>query len=70
MIKYANIYGIDVSSHTELISHNHSIQDIERKIGIDKLIYQDLDALLELFTKLNPNIKQYETSLFNGIYLK
>ena len=70
MIKYANIYGIDVSSHKELISHNHTIQDIERKIGIDKLIYQDLDALLELFTKLNPNIKQYETSLFNGIYLK
>tara|TARA_B100001094_G_scaffold228358_1_gene222902 strand:- start:1249 stop:2124 length:876 start_codon:yes stop_codon:yes gene_type:complete len=70
MIKYANIYGIDVSSHTELISHNHTIHDIEREIGADKLIYQDLDPLLELFTKLNPNIKQYETSLFNGIYLK
>jgi amidophosphoribosyltransferase len=70
MIRFPNIYGIDVSSHKELISHKHSIEDIEKEMGIDKLIYQDLDDLLQLFHKLNPNIQHYETSLFNGIYLE
>ena len=70
MIKFPNVYGIDVSSHKELISHKYSIEDIEKEMGIEKLIYQDLDDLLQLFHKLNPNIKQYEASLFNGIYLE
>ncbi len=45
-IKYPCFYGIDFSSKGELIAGNHSVEDIEKFIGLDSLHYLSLDGLL------------------------
>ena len=46
-VRYPNIYGIDMPTPEELIAHGRSEAEIERMIGCDWLIYQDLAADLE-----------------------
>ena len=69
MIKYPNYYGVDVPTKEELIAHDKTINQIESNLGADKLIYQDLNDLIEMMKKLNPSIHNYECSLFTGEYL-
>ena len=38
-------------------------------IGADAVIYQDLEALVEDVRKLNPAIKQFDCSCFDGVYV-
>lgn len=45
-IKFPCYYGIDFSSKGELIAANHSVEDIERFIGLDSLHYLSLEGLL------------------------
>ncbi len=40
-------YGIDISNHSELIAANHSIKEIEKKLGVDKLCYQTKEGLAD-----------------------
>ena len=35
-------------------------------LGADGLLYQSIDDLLAVGTDLNPDIKQFEASCFNG----
>jgi len=68
-VRYPNVYGIDMPTSRELIATGRSDQEIAREIGADKLIYQDLDALVEDVSSVNPEITQFETSCFNGVYV-
>jgi len=68
-VRYPNVYGIDMPSARELIATGRSDQEIAREIGADRLIYQDLDALVEDVRSVNPQIEQFETSCFNGVYV-
>ena len=38
-------------------------------IGADGLIFQNLDDLIEAVREENPDISQFECSVFNGIYV-
>ncbi|MCX8176087.1 MAG: amidophosphoribosyltransferase, partial [Candidatus Bathyarchaeota archaeon] len=40
-------YGIDISTHGELIAFNHSIEEICKIIGADSLGYQTIDGLVD-----------------------
>jgi len=40
-------YGIDISSRSELIAANHSIEEIEKLLGADSLVYQSLEGLID-----------------------
>jgi amidophosphoribosyltransferase len=40
-------YGIDISTHGELIAFNNKIPDIEKIIGADNLCYQKRDCLID-----------------------
>ncbi len=40
-------YGIDISTHGELIAFRHSIEEICKIIGADSLGYQTIDGLIE-----------------------
>ncbi|MBN2042562.1 MAG: amidophosphoribosyltransferase [Candidatus Aenigmarchaeota archaeon] len=40
-------YGIDISRHSELIAANHTIPEIKREIGVEKLCYQTIDGLVD-----------------------
>jgi amidophosphoribosyltransferase len=68
-IRFQNVYGIDMASTTELVAHNKTEQEIETFIGADWLIYQDLEDLIDAAQQGNPDIKQFECSIFNGNYV-
>ena len=68
-IIWPNVYGIDMPFVEELIAYNKTIKEIEKEIGADKLIYQDLDDLILSVKELNPNIDSFDTSCFDGKYI-
>ena len=68
-VRYPNVYGIDMASHEEFIAHNRDLDEITEIIGADWLIYQDLDDLREAVRKGNPDIKQFDSSCFDGKYI-
>jgi amidophosphoribosyltransferase len=68
-VKFPNVYGIDMPSRRELIATGRSDEEICREIGADKLVYQDLDDLKAAVRKVNPAIKYFEASCFDGDYI-
>jgi len=68
-VKFPNVYGIDMPSRRELIATGRTDEEICREIGADKLIYQDLDDLKEAVRRINPSIKYFEASCFDGDYI-
>lgn len=68
-VRYANVYGIDMPTRSELIASDRSEEEIAREIGADGLIYQNLDDLKASVRALNPSIHFFETSCFDGQYI-
>ena len=68
-IRFPNVYGIDMPSATELIAHGREVDEICQLIKADALIFQDLDDLIEAVREENPDIAQFECSVFNGVYV-
>ena len=68
-IKYPNVYGIDMPYVEELIAYNRTVDEISELIGADKLIYQDLEDLIDAVSLGNKDIKDFDCSCFNGEYI-
>ena len=68
-IKYQNLYGIDMPATTELIASNRTDEEVAEEIGADWLVYQTLEDLIETVQFGNPDIEQFETSIFTGEYI-
>ena len=68
-VRYPNVYGIDMPSSSELVGHNRSDEEICAEIGADRLIYQDLDDLIEAVQSFNTELKEFDTSCFSGQYV-
>ncbi len=68
-VRYPNVYGIDMPAANELIAHGRTEQEVCKAIGADKLIYQELDDLIDAVGKGNPNIKHFDTSCFSREYI-
>jgi amidophosphoribosyltransferase len=68
-VRFPNVYGIDMPTHSELIAHNRSVEEIRRFIGADALIYQDVAAMKKVVAALNPEIHGFEASCFDGVYI-
>jgi len=68
-VRFPNVYGIDMPSANELISHGRELDDICNLIGADKLIFQSLDDLVAAVSLGNPEIKTFDTSVFDGNYV-
>ncbi|MDM3871675.1 amidophosphoribosyltransferase [Porticoccus sp. W117] len=68
-VKFPNVYGIDMPSAEELIAHGRTVEEIAEQIGADKLIYQDLDDLIESAKEGNSDINHFDCSVFNGEYV-
>ena len=68
-IIFPNVYGIDMPFVEELIAYNKTVDEICTEIGADKLIYQDIDDLVNSIKLLNPKIKNFDTSCFDGKYI-
>ena len=68
-IKYQNLYGIDMPDTSELIAANRTNDEVAEEIGADWLIYQTLEDLIDTVHVGNPDIKEFETSIFTGNYI-
>ncbi|NOQ15212.1 MAG: amidophosphoribosyltransferase [Methyloprofundus sp.] len=68
-VRYPNVYGIDMPAAHELIAHNRTEEEICTAIGADKMIYQDLEDLIDSVHKGNTKIKQFDTSCFDHKYV-
>jgi amidophosphoribosyltransferase len=68
-VRYPNIYGIDMPAAAELIAHGRSEQEIERLLGCDWLIYQELADLESAVAEGNPNLRRFDSSCFSGEYI-
>ena len=53
----------------ELIAHGREVDEIRQIIGADGLIFRDLNDLIDAVRAENPEIQQFECSVFNGIYV-
>ena len=67
-VRYPNIYGIDMPAAEELVAHNRSIEEIEKHLGCDWLIYQDIEDMEAAVSEGNPELKSFDSSCFNGVY--
>lgn len=68
-VRYPNVYGIDMPAAEELIAHGRTEEEICQLIGADKLLYQDLDDLIESAHAGNPEITEFDVSCFTGEYV-
>jgi len=68
-VKYPNVYGIDMPTRNELIAYGRTDEEVRREITADALIYQDLDALKRSISDVNPALKSFEASCFDGNYI-
>ncbi|WP_024298373.1 amidophosphoribosyltransferase [Methylomicrobium lacus] len=68
-VRYPNVYGIDMPAAHELIAHNLSEDEVGKAIGADRIIYQDLQDLIDAVRKGNPDIKHFDTSCFSKEYI-
>ena len=68
-IRFQNVYGIDMAATEELIAHQREDQEIADFIGADWLVYQDLEDLIDCAKEGNKEIKNFETSIFDGNYV-
>ncbi len=68
-VRFPNVYGIDMPTKEELIAHGRTMEEIREFIGADALIYQDVDAMKRVVGALNPAIKGFEASCFDGSYI-
>jgi amidophosphoribosyltransferase len=68
-VRYPNVYGIDMPTPDELVAHDRTVEEIRKVIGCDALIYQDVDAMKKAVGSLNGNIKGFDASCFDGVYV-
>lgn len=79
-IKHPCFYGIDFPNNDELLAHSRSIEEIEKELGADAVIYLDQsklsEAILDAAISKNPSFKkpcmacldqQYPTDVQAGI---
>ena len=68
-VRYPNVYGIDMPTSSELVAHDRTVEQIRQIIGCDALIYQDVDGMKKAIGSLNANIKDFDASCFDGVYV-
>jgi amidophosphoribosyltransferase len=68
-VRFPNVYGIDMPTPEELVAHNRTAEQVRDIIGCDALIYQDVDAMKQAVGSLNPSLKGFDASPFDGVYV-
>lgn len=68
-VTHPNVYGIDMPAASELVAHGRTNEEIQKRIGADWLVYQDLPDLLSAAGEGNPYIDRFEASVFTGEYV-
>jgi amidophosphoribosyltransferase len=67
-LRYPCVYGIDMQTKTEFVARGADSDQVARKIGADKVIYQTLANLKKAIRLGNPKITHFCGACFDGIY--
>jgi amidophosphoribosyltransferase len=67
-VRYPNVYGIDMPSPDEFVAHERNVKQIADELGVDWLIYQELDDLIDAVDE-DKQIASFDTSCFDGEYI-
>lgn len=67
-VRYPNVYGIDMPTHSELIAHQRDDEAIRQAIGADALIYQSIEAMKQAARDAGVRANDFEASCFDGCY--
>ncbi len=68
-VRFPNVYGIDMPTRSELVAYGRSHDEINKLIGADQLIYQSVEDMKKAVQDINPKIKNFEASCFDGKYI-
>ena len=68
-IRFSNVYGIDMPTRSELIAYDRSEEEIRLELGVDNLVFQELDHMLRDVLSFNSTLDGLEASCFNGNYI-
>ena len=68
-VRYPNVYGIDMPAAGELVAAGRTVEQVQRKIGADWLVYQDLEDLVQAVQHEKADIDGFDTSCFSGEYV-
>ncbi|MEZ5462448.1 amidophosphoribosyltransferase [Dokdonella sp.] len=68
-VRYPNIYGIDMPSAAELVAHGRTEAEIEKVLGADWLVFQDLSDLVASIAEGNEKLQEFDASCFSGEYV-
>lgn len=68
-VRHPNVYGIDMPVVAEFAANGQTEEEIAAYIGVDWLIYQDLEDLEQCALGVNDQIKKFDTSIFDGNYV-
>lgn len=68
-VKYPNVYGVDMPTRKEFVAHDLTVEDVRQVLGADGLVYQDLEDMISVGKDINPNIRRFDASCFNGEYV-
>lgn len=67
-VKFPNVYGVDMPSKKEFVANGLTSDQVCQVLGADGLMYQDVDDLIAVGKEMNPNIKTFDASCFDGHY--
>ena len=59
-----NTFGIDIPTKEELLCFQKTNLEIEKDLGVEKIIFQDITNLEQSIQSFNPRIKGFEKSVF------
>lgn len=68
-VKFPNVYGIDMPTRAELVAYGRTDEEVARMIGADQLVYQDVEAMKQAVRDINPNLRDFDASCFDGKYV-
>lgn len=68
-VRYPNVYGIDMPAAHEFLAYNRTEAQIARKIGVDWLVYQTLEDLVDATGGRHSKVGRFECSVFDGEYV-
>ncbi len=69
-VMFPNVYGIDMPTKSELIcGDGKDAAAVAQIIGADAVVYPELDAFKKALCELNPNVKVWDCSCFDGYYV-
>jgi len=68
-VKYANVYGIDIPTQGELIAYERDEKQVAAALCADWVLFQGLQGLKESIQRVNPALREFESSCFDGVYV-